>query len=355
MASRQERRGAARDGPAAPRADAPLLSVRGIIERDMRTPPHASEASRDARLSIGALSRATGVPVETLRTWEQRYGYPGAERKLSGHRVYPLAVVARLRRISVAIAAGHRAGDVVPASDAALDRLLAATGASARVATPWAMPVMLSTDEALALVQAFDAERLTAALLSEWGRLGPLEFLKTLVAPLVERVGREWAAGRLEIRHEHFLSERLGDLLRSLRLPLDHQASGPLVVCATLPGEAHVLGLQMAAIVLAAAGLRLVYLGTDMPPAELAALAADLPAAHVALSISSAADGPATLRHLRRLRQLLPEGIGIVVGGRGAPAAKPGVAVVADFDALNAWAREAASRRSPAAASRHDE
>jgi methylmalonyl-CoA mutase cobalamin-binding subunit len=100
----------------------------------------------------------------------------------------------------------------------------------------------------------------------------------------------------------------------------------------------------MAAIVLAAAGLRLVYLGTDMPPAELAALAADLPAAHVALSISSAADAQATLRHLRRLRQLLPEGIGIVVGGRGAPAAKPGVAVMADFDALDAWAREAAAR-----------
>jgi len=312
----------------------------------MRRALPAANDQRDARLSIGALSRATGVPVETLRTWEQRYGFPGAERKPSGHRVYPLAVVARLRRISEAIAAGHRAGDVVPASDVALDRLLAATGPPARVATSWTMPGMLSTDEALALVRAFDAERLTAALMSGWGRLGPLEFLKTLVAPLVERVGREWAAGRFEIRHEHFLSERLGDLLRSLRLPLEHQASGPVVICATLSGEAHALGLQMAATVLAAAGLRLVYLGTDTPPGELAALAADLPATYVALSISSAADGPATLRHLRRLRQLLPEGIGIVVGGRGAPAAKPGVTVVADLDALDAWAREVAKRAS---------
>ena len=29
-----------------------------------------------ARLSIGALSRATGIAVETLRTWESRYGFP---------------------------------------------------------------------------------------------------------------------------------------------------------------------------------------------------------------------------------------------------------------------------------------
>jgi MerR family transcriptional regulator, light-induced transcriptional regulator len=311
----------------------------------MRHSTDAPAAAHDARLSIGALSRATGVPVETLRTWEQRYGYPVAERRPSGHRVYPLSVVPRLRRMAEAIAGGHRAGDVLPASDAALDRLLAATGRASRPATAWAMPGSLSTDDALALVASFDGERLTAALLSEWGRLGALGFLHTRVAPLVERVGREWAAGRLEIRHEHFLSERLGALLGSLRLPLDHQATGPVVICATLPGEAHAIGLQMAALLLAAVGLRVVYLGANMPPAELAVMAADLPAAHVALSISSAADAQATSRHLRRLRQLLPDEVGLVVGGRGAPAPKPGMTVLADFEALDAWAREAAGRR----------
>ena len=312
----------------------------------MRHSTDAPAASRDARLSIGAVSRATGVPVETLRTWEQRYGFPSAERKPSGHRVYSLSVVPRLRRMADAIATGHRAGDVLPASDAALDRLLAATGSAPRPATSWAMPGSLSTDDALAMVEAFDAERLTAALLSEWGRLGALAFLTTRVGPLVERVGREWAEGRLEIRHEHFLSERLGDLLRSLRLPLDHQATGPVVICATLPGETHALGLQMAALLMAASGLRVLYLGPNTPPAELAALAADLPAAHVALSISSTADAQATTRHLRRLRQLLPDEVGIVAGGRGAPAPRPGLTVVSDFDALGGWARQMTAQAS---------
>jgi len=306
----------------------------------MRRSTDAPVDTRDARLSIGAVSRATGVPVETLRTWEQRYGFPTAERRPSGHRVYPLSVVPRLRRMAAAIAAGHRAGDVLPASDAALDRLLAATGFAPRVATSWAIPGSLTTDDALAMVAAFDADRLTAALLSEWGRLGALAFLTTRIAPLVERVGREWAEGRLEIRHEHFLSERLGDLLRSLRLPLDQQAAGPVVICATLPGEAHALGLQMAALLMAACGLRVLYLGPNTPPAELAALAADLPAAHVALSISSAADAQATTRQLRRLRQLLPGEVGIVAGGRGAPAPKDGLTVVSDFEALGEWARQ---------------
>jgi len=45
-------------------------------------------------LTIGSLSRATGIPVETLRTWERRYQYPRPVRKPSGHRLYPLDSVA---------------------------------------------------------------------------------------------------------------------------------------------------------------------------------------------------------------------------------------------------------------------
>ena len=71
----------------------------------------------------------------------------------------------------------------------------------------------------LRLVETFDAERLTRLLSADWRRLGPLEFLRARIAPLIRIVGEEWAAARLEIRHEHFLSERLGGLLRSLRLP----------------------------------------------------------------------------------------------------------------------------------------
>src|SRR5512145_741358 len=88
--------------------------------------PEPRPDSKGARLSIGALSRATGIPVETLRTWESRYGFPVPERRPSGHRVYALSTVPRLRRISEALARGHRAGQVVPVPDADLRRLLAA-------------------------------------------------------------------------------------------------------------------------------------------------------------------------------------------------------------------------------------
>ncbi len=292
-------------------------------------------------LTIGALSRATGIPTETLRTWELRYGFPAAERKPSGHRVYHTATVTRLRRIAEALTRGHRAGEVVSASDAALDALLAAARPTG-LNLPGGLPAAADTDALLGLVETFDADRLTATLLSEWSRLSPEAFLETRLVPVIAAVGDGWASGRLEIRHEHFLSERVGDLLRSLRLPMDLRASGPLVACATLPGEAHALGLQMAALVLASQGLRVIFLGTEVPPKELLSLARERAPLALALSLSAASPADITGPMLSTLRRGLPSGVALLLGGAGAPRLR-GAVTVDSFSELGVWARRAAA------------
>lgn len=295
-------------------------------------------------LSIGALGKATGIPVETLRTWENRYGFPVPKRKPSGHRVYPLEAVPRLRRIAEALTRGHRAGQVVGASEKALDQLLRSTSAGAVVDGPTAgIPPAEDLPGLLRLVRGFDAERLTRTLLGDWGRMAPVEFLEARIVPLIGAVGNGWESGDLEIRHEHFLSERVGDLLRSLRLPYEERASGPLVVLATLPGEGHGLGLQMAALLLASVGCRILNLGTEVPPSQLASLAEDLEAGAVALSVSSLTKGTASSTAVRKLRKRLPGKVALVVGGDGAPRPAAGVAVVQDLRALEDWGRRLAT------------
>jgi DNA-binding transcriptional MerR regulator len=64
---------------------------------------------QEAKVGIGALSRAAGVTVETLRTWERRYGFPAPTRTASGHRLYPVSCVPRLRRTADALSRGIRA------------------------------------------------------------------------------------------------------------------------------------------------------------------------------------------------------------------------------------------------------
>jgi methanogenic corrinoid protein MtbC1 len=193
-------------------------------------------------------------------------------------------------------------------------------------------------------VRAFDGERLTRLFLADWARMGPVEFLESRIAPLIRAVGEGWENDELEVRHEHFISERIGDLLRSLRLPFEERATGPLVVFATLPGEAHGLGLQMAALVLAAVGCRVLYLGTEVPVGQLASLARDLAARAVAISVSTATRGAATAAALRKLREALPRRVLLVAGGGGAPPApRPGVDTVHTLPDLDAWGRRVAA------------
>src|SRR5262245_54344453 len=99
-------------------------------------------------MSIGALSKATGVPTDTLRTWERRYGFPAPERTETGHRRYSLRTLARLREIVRALALGHRPSTVLTADDATLASMLAALEPSAaRVAAERPGPLAAADTE----------------------------------------------------------------------------------------------------------------------------------------------------------------------------------------------------------------
>jgi DNA-binding transcriptional MerR regulator len=315
-------------------------------------PPEPAGVARkqDGLLTIGALSAATGVPVETIRTWERRYGFPVAVRKPSGHRVYPLDTVLRLRLIARALAGGHRAAEVVSASESALDGLLAALPRAtdprpaARAALP---PARTTTTDPTALFEAtraFDGERLKRAFQVDWAQLGPLGFLEQRAAPFLKAIGDAWSKGSLDVRHEHFASAALGDFLRAVRMPLDQRADGPIAALATLSGELHGLGLQMCAIVIALAGWRPLLIGVNTPVEQIAALAREAPIAAVAVSCAPPRRRP-TAEALRTLRRRLPRPIPLLVGGSGAPivTARSGIQVLPDLPALERWLRDHAA------------
>jgi DNA-binding transcriptional MerR regulator/methylmalonyl-CoA mutase cobalamin-binding subunit len=329
------------------RRHATVHEAESVVDRRSFAEARRMTRSGKGMLSIGALSAATGVPVETIRSWERRYGFPVAERKPSGHRVYSLAIVPRLRLVSDALARGHRAAEVVAASEATLESLLAALPqvTAQRKADPAAtFTVTTSVQEHFGAIRAFDAETLKRRFQAEWSRLGPLPFVQERAAPLLEAVGDAWSTGELDVRHEHFVSACMGDFLRSVRMPLDDRATGPVVALATLPGELHGLGLQMSAVVFAAAGWRALVLGVNTPIEQIVALTREASIAAVALSCA-APRRRNTTEQLRTLRRRLPRAITLLVGGSGAPNPTPrsGIEVMTDLATLDRWLHERAA------------
>lgn len=306
-------------------------------------------------LTIGALARATSIPVPTLRTWERRYRSPEPTRKPSGHRLYPVSLVGRLRKVALLLDRGHRPSEILPLTSAELDSLLALSGAGAeRIESPASMiassadPRGVELGEMMQAVRDLDRDALSGVLRRIWIRLGPLPFLQLCAATLMEEVGAAWHAGKLEVRHEHFATVCLSDFLREVREPFDRQARGPLVIAAMLPGDAHEGGLLMASVILAMRGCRLLYLGLDTPVEEIATAARDRAARAVAISISVTAPRSQAGKAVSALRDALPRRMALWVGGAGAPKPPRGVERFDSLEKLDAglvaW-RESVSAR----------
>jgi methylmalonyl-CoA mutase cobalamin-binding subunit len=306
-------------------------------------------------LSIGAIARATGVPVETLRTWERRYGFPGAERTTSGHRRYSHATLQRLRLVVAAVSRGHRPSIALVATDAELHVLVGTPIASQRKGA--------ATDEDFAidgpmldsgviagwieLIRRFDGRALERELRSSFATLGASQFLALRAAPLIAEIGERWSNATVGVRHEHFASERLKEFLARHWQPLSDAATGPTAVCATPEGEQHTLGLQMVAFTLALANLRVVYLGGNLPASEIADAATQHAARAVVLSAAIGLERERAHVACRTLRDALGPHFPIVVGGRGFGEPPPDVTHLSSLADLDRWARDL--DRAPAA------
>ena len=64
-----------------------------------------------ALYSISAVGRMVGLPVATIRTWEDRYALVVPDRNASGHRLYSRDQVGQLRLIKTRMAEGLTAAD----------------------------------------------------------------------------------------------------------------------------------------------------------------------------------------------------------------------------------------------------
>lgn len=70
--------------------------------------PGHSKEPHEALLSIGDLAERTGLSAPTLRMWEQRHGFPVAQRLPSGHRRYRGEDVALVQQVARRRDAGVR-------------------------------------------------------------------------------------------------------------------------------------------------------------------------------------------------------------------------------------------------------
>jgi MerR family transcriptional regulator, light-induced transcriptional regulator len=245
---------------------------------------------------IAAVARLTGLPLDTLRAWERRYDAVRPRRDDRG-RIYTTADVTRLTLLGALVDEGHAIGRIAGLPDAALRQLH-------RASVPAAPPQALAANLAplLSAVRRYDLPEIQASLNRFALMLAPGDLVFAVVLPLLRDVGERWEAGTIRPSQEHLVSavirSVLGGMLRTMA-----RASRPVrMVLATPAGERHELGLLCAAVLAADRGVEVVYLGPDLPAADIAH--ASIAAAADILVLSGTAPNVVDYRDLAKLRKL---------------------------------------------------
>ncbi|MGE3509914.1 MAG: MerR family transcriptional regulator [Vicinamibacterales bacterium] len=267
---------------------------------------------------IRAVARLTGLGIDTLRAWERRHHAVTPLRDDRG-RLYTDADVQRLRLLREVVMLGHSIGRIAHLPDDELRRLTETParrtlGGAARPATPPAVDIQ----GLMVAVETFD----TLTLESELGRaallLKPSELLATVLLPLLQRVGDDWHTGRGTVAQEHFVStcvrSVLGTVLRS-HVPRD---TAKRLLFATPSGELHELGTLGAALLAAAHGVGVVYLGADLPPGDIIGSATAAAVDGVVLGLTGVSPNNGLSETVADVAAKLPPAMELWIGGPAA-------------------------------------
>lgn len=296
------------------------------------------------RHPIGVVAERTGLSQELLRVWERRYGAVQPERTEGGQRLYSDGDVERLQLLRLATQGGRAISTVARLPESELKRLVHDDDlARARVGGGETATgeVALDMDVALGLARDLNGPGLETILLRASTLLGAPRFLEEVVAPFMERVGIEWHGGRLSPAHEHLATASVQRVVVRVLGTLGEPEGGPAIVVAAPTGERHEIGALLAAAAAASEGWKVVYLGPDLPGADIAAAAVATRARAVGLSVVYVDRPERVAAEVRAAREGIPASVPLLVGGSGARAV---ASALGDLEVL--WVSDLDSLRS---------
>ncbi len=298
---------------------------------------------KDAIYPMRAVVRQTGLTAHVIRAWERRYAAVVPHRTSSRRRLYSMADIERLKLLKRGVEVGNSIAQIAKMDTEALRALLSSSSPApprrvgpsvARDASPDAY-----IKKAMEAVQQLDATAMERVLDTASVALPRFVMMNQVVMPLLEKIGRWWADGRLKVVSEHVgsivLRQFLGEALRAV----EPEDGAPVIVTATPAGQWHEFGAMIAAVVALDVGWRALYCGPNLPAEEIAAAVDEKNALAVALSVVHPTDVHQLKKEIHRLMRLLSPQCRLVVGGQfaktlAAQFGTPSPTFVSDMQAL---------------------
>jgi methanogenic corrinoid protein MtbC1 len=137
-----------------------------------------------------------------------------------------------------------------------------------------------------------------------------------VLVPAEKEIGELWHGGDISIAEEHLVSETTRELMALIvARSAPAEPRGPALIAASITGNAHDIGLRAAADLFRLAGWRCLYLGANVPAADLGraaeSFAVDLVLLNATLTtqLKALADAVEAVRRVAPRRKILVGGL----------------------------------------------
>jgi methanogenic corrinoid protein MtbC1 len=248
----------------------------------MAQPPPLAQLSTAPVFNTKAVARETGVPADTFRAWERRYGVPRPQRTPGGHRLYSERDIAIIRWLRDRTDEGVNISHAVMLLTNTLD-----TPAATPAGSTEARPIAQLLDEFVWSLTSFDASQ-ADRLLGEAFSIYPFEqVLLDLVQPAMVEIGERWHRGEINVAVEHYATQFVRRKLAGLLSMFEGSAHRATIVVGCAPGELHDLGAMLSALFLVRRGWHVIYLGPQVPLFDLIETVASIKPNLICMSAST--------------------------------------------------------------------
>lgn len=268
--------------------------------------------------NINAVSRITGLSAFVIRAWEKRYKVVIPGRTDTNRRFYSEEDIEKLKLLKEAVDRGNNIGNVAGLSIQSLKEMLASFDNIKRENIIENSPEKASKyyQRCIHAVDNLDHRELERNLIRASIDLSHPVLIDYVVVPLLNNIGERWQEGTLRIAQEHIASTVIRTFLYNQRDSYKSTGFGPRILITTPTGQQHEFGALLTTLIASSEGWDAVYLGPDLPSAEIIAAAEMLKPKVVALSIVYQSEDEQLTREIEKLKYL-PENVHLVVGGAG--------------------------------------
>jgi MerR family transcriptional regulator, light-induced transcriptional regulator len=213
--------------------------------------------------TIKDLQNLSGIKAHTIRIWEQRYAFIKPQRTQTNIRYYSNEELKKILNISLLNKYGYKISHINKMSAAEIqDKIVALTNLQAQQER--------IVNEMIQYMVDMDIDGFEAVLDNYITARGFDKTITQVIFPFLERIGILWVTNHINPAQEHLVTNIIRQkLIAGIETAFTHISSNKLVLLFLPEGEHHELGLLYICYLLKSRGIRTLYLGANVPVADL--------------------------------------------------------------------------------------